>query len=618
MARKPHNYAHFQNLVNELKDQNAGNVASLQSHLEIQTDVLQSMKGFMLKGLQSDADTLRKDKEDRLEGSKDKRKALNMKSKLDMPRFSGKGFMGMLGNFLSTALLGIPGGLRRFMPRALGLALLPKLARGVALMVAGPSLIKALQAGFDQKTFSGGVEAFINSYFSPSGGPYKSLAGAAAGGAGKGALLGLGLLGPRGAIIGGLLGGALTGLNHVFAKDKSKMDSAGVVTKMKEHLLKNLESYAAVGLGIMGAKMLMPLGLPGMIAGAILGAGIGMIGSGTIKEMIKVEEGGEKDLGVAFKTGLKNYYMKIDWGSGAGAAGAGALFFAGIGSTFGPHGMFAGALLGSAVGLLGGPILSEALRIDQKEGKGMADAMKKATWNYIKTQAKNPYVTSALAGATAGGILGSVGTLPGMIAGTIIGAIFGVILQWLTNTIGGFAGEQFARIFGIEKVLSPAQKQFEEAKKKHGRRGSYTHDLLSANAPGHLMRRGSGLTKGVDDAFTVMQRLKEEYLKITGTPWLTGKFDMVAAQEAASKIHSSGRYKKKDNWERLKAEAQGIRLLQMRDRLEEAKRQTSRPDTGSIGSIMQDQSVQNVDVNYFTEGQMDYLNMNTGIIDRIS
>ena len=56
----------------------------------------------------------------------------------------------------------------------------------------------------------------------------------------------------------------------------------------------------------------------------------------------------------------------------------------------------------------------------------------------------------------------------------------------------------------------------------------------------------------------------------------------------------------------------------MRDRLEEAKRQTSRPDTGSIGSIMQDQSVQNVDVNYFTEGQMDYLNMNTGIIDRIS
>ena len=54
MARKPHNYAHFQNLVNELKEQNAGNTASLQQHLEIQTDVLQSMKGFMLKGLQKE------------------------------------------------------------------------------------------------------------------------------------------------------------------------------------------------------------------------------------------------------------------------------------------------------------------------------------------------------------------------------------------------------------------------------------------------------------------------------------------------------------------------------------------------------------------------------------
>ena len=504
MARKPHNYVHFQNLVNELKEQNINNVAGLQSHLEVQTDVLQSMKGLMLQGVQlenedlkrdrdkngkakpsnsflgiekqlesqtvvlkemskffntklpdvllketepekeqtsilsrmlgfwrkKEKDDIKRDKENRLEGG-----VFDKKKKWDLPKGlragGGKGFMGMLGNFLSTALLGIPGGLRRFLPRSLGMAMLPKLARGVAAVVAGPALIEALQAGFNQNTFTGGVTAFIDSYFSEGSEGYNSLASAAMGTAGKGALIGFALGGPKGAIMAGILSGVLGGLNHMFTEDKSKMDSGAVMKKMKKHLLENLETYVGIGAGIMGAKAGLAIGgLPGMIAGGILGAGIGMIGSGTIREMIKVEEGGEKDLGVAFREGLKNYYMKIDWGSGAGAAGAGALFFAGIGSTFGPHGMFAGALLGSAVGLLGGPILSEALRIDQKEGKGMADAMKKATWNYIKTQAKNPYVTSALAGATAGGILGSVGTLPGMIAGTIIGAIFGVILQW--------------------------------------------------------------------------------------------------------------------------------------------------------------------------------------------
>ena len=196
MARKPHNYVHFQNLVNELKDHNKNNIATIEKQLEVQSSLLYSMRGLLIKEGDREKTRLRTEKENELEEKKEGRKSLNMKSKVNMPRFSGKGFMGMLGNFLSTALLGIPGGLRRFMPRSLGLALLPKLARGIALLVAGPSLIKALQAGFDQDTFSGGVTAFIDSYFSPSGGPYKSLAGAAAGGAGKGALIGFGLLVP--------------------------------------------------------------------------------------------------------------------------------------------------------------------------------------------------------------------------------------------------------------------------------------------------------------------------------------------------------------------------------------------------------------------------------------
>ena len=49
MARKPHNYVHFQNLVDELKEQNEHNFAGLQTHLAVQTDVLQSMRGIMLQ-----------------------------------------------------------------------------------------------------------------------------------------------------------------------------------------------------------------------------------------------------------------------------------------------------------------------------------------------------------------------------------------------------------------------------------------------------------------------------------------------------------------------------------------------------------------------------------------
>ena len=615
MARKPHNYAHFQNLVNELKDQNAGNIASLQSHLEIQTDGLQSMKGFMLKELQTDADRLRKEKENRLEGRDSKGKKKEWVLPKGMRAGGGKGFMGMLGNFLSTALLGIPGGLRKFLPRTLGLPLLGVLARGIATLVAGPALIEALKAGFDQDTFSGGVTAFIDSYFAPRGKPYQSLAQAAFGGAGKGALIGMGLLGVRGAIIGGVLGGALSGLNHVFNEDKSKMDSGAVVKKMKTYLLDNLEAVFGIGVGIMGGKAgLAIFGFPGMIAGAILGAGIGYIGTGALKEMIKVEQGGEKDLGVAFKEGLKNWYMKMDWGTGIWPAGLGAAFGVSVFSKFGPHAMLAGGIFGAAAGLLGGPILSEALRIDKKEGKGMAEAMKKATWNYIVRTSKNRYVTSALAGATAGGILGGVGSLPGIIAGTIIGAVFGVIVQWLTDTIGNFAADQFKKVFGVEEIVSEEQRKYNEAVEKNAQKGSFTRKLLTAKSKRHFSGRAlPGVKQGVDDPFTVMQRLKEEYLKhlVRGEGW-SGTFDPVAAQKAAIAVKSVG--ERKGDWKRIEEEAMAIKLMQLKDRATAAEEWGG----GEGGSIMQDQSVQNVNVNYFTEGQMDYLDMNgKGLIENV-
>ena len=605
MARKPHNYAHFQNLVNELKDQNQHNFAGLQTHLETQTSVLESMRGFMLKGVQQDNLDERRKKEDRLEGKKEKSKGLTMKSKQALPKFSGKGFMGMLGNFLSTALIGIPGGLRRFLPAALGMSLIPKLAQGVALMVAGPNLIKALEAGFSQKTFGGGVSAFMDSYFSSHGEAYTSLGAAAAGGAGKGALLGFGLLGPRGAIIGGILGGALTGLNHIFTDGSGKMDSKGTVEKVKAYMLDNAGMFAGVTGALMGAKWGIAGGPAGIIAGAMIGGGLGYMGAGVWKEMLSVEEGGGG--AKTFKEGLVNWYKKIDWGSGAGAAGAGAIFFAALGAGFGPHGIIAGALLGSAVGLLGGPILTEALKIEGNEGKGMADAMKKATWNYVKKIAKNPYVTSALAGAVGGGILGGVGSLPGIVAGAIIGAIFGVIVQWLTNTIGEFAGEQFAKVFGIEKVVSAEQKKYNEAVEKHARKGTFTEKLLTAKSKKQYTGKEiPGVKQGINDPFTVMQRLKEEYLKLAGGGW-SGTFDPVAAQKAAWKVKSVG--EKKGDWKRLKEEVMALKLMQLKDSIKQ--QDTSQ---GGASSTMVN-APQNTQIKNEVTTNSDFVVFQPGLID---
>ncbi len=559
MARKPHNYAHFQNLVNELKEQNEHNFAGLQTHLEIQTEVLQSMKGFMLKGVQQEQADKIKEKENRLEGRDSKGKKKEWILPKGMRAGGGKGFMGMLGNFLSTALIGLPGGLRKFLPRTLGLALLPKLARGVALMVAGPSLIKALEAGFSQKTFSAGVTGFIDSYFAPKSKGYTSLVSAAAGGAGKAALLGFALLGPRGAVIAGILGGALTGLNHIFTKDKSKMNSADVMGVMKKYLLDNVGMFVGAAGAIIGMKTLMPLGPAGMIAGGILGAGIGIIGAGSIKEMMAVEEGGEADLGKAFKQGLKNWYMKLDWKSlGGWPAGLGAAFGASVFSKFGPHGILAGAIFGAAAGLLAGPILGEALMIDKNEGKGMADAMKVATGRYLsRMMAKHGLiVNTTIAGGVIGGVMGAGAfSIPGMIAGAILGAVFGVILEWIRETLGQFAGSQFAKAFGIKKVLDPKSKEIAKAQE------AFKKEL--ANAPQHTKNIVDWDNANAGHRGRELKKYYREY-KAKGDFAGTDLFDEKSARRAAKKVDTAGWG---SLWDNDRVDAGEMKYLQLQEGL---------------------------------------------------
>ena len=71
MARKPHNYAHFQNLVNELKDQNKNNIATIEKQLEVQSSLLYSMRGLLLKEADREKTRLRTEKENELEEKKE-------------------------------------------------------------------------------------------------------------------------------------------------------------------------------------------------------------------------------------------------------------------------------------------------------------------------------------------------------------------------------------------------------------------------------------------------------------------------------------------------------------------------------------------------------------------
>ncbi len=567
MARKPHNYAHFQNLVNELKEQNENNIAGLQTHLEVQTDVLLSMKGFMLKGIQADEADLRREKEERIEGkNKEKFGGLTKKSKFDLPRFSGKGFMGMLGNFLSTALVGIPGGLRRFLPRSLGLMLLPKLARGIALMVAGPSLIKALEAGFDQKTFSGGVTSFIDSYFSSGSKPYKSLAGAAGGSAAKGALIGFGLLGPRGAIIAGILSGALGGLNHIFAEDKSKMDSQFVMGVVKENLMKNIKLWAGGAGALLGMKLGAIAGPGGMIAGGILGAGIGIIGAGTLKEMMKVEEAGEKDVGKAFRTGLENYFLSDEFDKSS-MPWAGGIFGAAAFSAFGPAGMLAGMILGAGAGILGGPVLAEALKAQKSEGGALADHMKEQLWIYLKS---SPYLKHALIGAGLFGGAAMLGLGPvGLIAGIVIGGAIGIIATWVGKALEDLIGTTGAKsimgkLFG--KETSGLSKKYQhlrdEQDEREAKASTHTLGLLRADP-----------YKG---PYQESQKLIKAYKRIHKERGLSFKeFDAGTAVLAAKEVHTGlrGKIFGGDTDTTNTEEAQFLRLKFLREKVIQLERE---------------------------------------------
>lgn len=357
MARKPHNFTHFQNLVNELKNQNSGNLATLESKIDLQTNVLQSIHTFFVSTRKED---LRRLKEAQLEADSgsEKKKSLLGKGSVPLPKFSGKGFMGMLGDFLSTALMGIPGGLAKFLPSRIGFPLMGKLVRGLAFGVIAPSVFEALEKAFSQDTFSGGLATFIDTYFAID--KRKSLAENIAGGATKGALVGFAALGIKGAIVGGLLGGALVGLSIMLGQDK--LDSKALLKyfedgEFRKHIDPTNSMFVGAVIGAAGgAKVLGPSGI---IAGALLGGAAGLIAGMMNQVQLKTDKG-KKSLSQAFFAALTDPSTGVYIGMTTG-----------IGAVIG--GILGGGLPGAIMGALAGNILGNAVEALALWLRGIAD-----------------------------------------------------------------------------------------------------------------------------------------------------------------------------------------------------------------------------------------------------
>jgi hypothetical protein len=366
-------------------------------------------------------------------------------------------------------------------------------------------------------------------------------------------------------------------------------------------------------MALKGALLGLRAGPAGMVAGAILGAGIGIIGAGSIMKMMDVEAGGETDYGVIFKTGLINY-LKSDefsavqnlapWAGGA----AGAAMFAG----FGPAGMIAGMILGAGAGIVAGPVLLEALTSKDGAGKGLAKVASNALWDYIKS---SKYLRGGLFGAALVGGVAALGLGPvGMIAGAIIGAVMGVLVTWLTYAVSDFVGPRLAKVFGldhpdgeqvsmdraghmmgkqgidqlkeIEKKKKVVDKLYSRAEEKASWKhlglnkdyGPLLHDLISADPKqSRNLSGGFGGGKYRTNMFGVMENLKETYLGILKRENIDPSSEWSSKHQSAAKeasrlvksgVHGS---KELDSIATNELESQAIRILAAQDAYQRAK-----------------------------------------------
>ncbi len=346
MARRRQERADFESLINTLQQQNEGQLAA-------QQETTKNVRNLHAYFLRKDRVETRRRLEEEMEagpeqvGSDGKPKGRGFK----LGRIPSKGILGKFLEFLITGALGAKGaglfkGLFNSLKFSKGFGITFLRLFGAALLL--PDLWNAVSEAFKQEDIKGGITTFIDTFFGGKEG--VSFAEKIAGATMKGALLGLVALGPKGAIAGGLLAGALVGISTMMGQDK--LDSNKIYEAFKKYFtdgsFKKDIGGPAVGAGVgamLGALIGSGVGPQGMIAGAVIGGAIGGIG-GMINTIWNNydEQKGNKSISDAFFKALKDN-PKISAMLIVGGLGAGLL-----GTIGGVPGIILGAIAGAIIG----------------------------------------------------------------------------------------------------------------------------------------------------------------------------------------------------------------------------------------------------------------------------
>ena len=175
----------------------------------------------------------------------------------------------------------------------------------------------------------------------------------------------------------------------------------------------------------------------------------------------------------------------------------------------------------------------------------------------------------------------------------------GIIAQWITETIGDLAGATFRKAFGIEKILTPLEKELAKTQES----SSFQSKQLATQKKG-TWKTGSARQnigkRGKADPYDQMQTLYSGYLQALAEGRAQGMYQEkgVFHPSAAAHVARTTDVLRKDS-----AEFDAIKLKFLQNELDEERKSMSRPNTGSTGdSHMVDNSQQINNINQQISG----------------